>query len=71
LPAQPFLLALNSTGAFQFGGGFDFKTHLPVLGFRLEARDFISGRPGTNSFADITSGHVHHIFVGGGITLHF
>jgi len=61
----------NSTGAFQLGGGLDFKTHLPVLGFRIEARDFISGRPGTSSFAFTTSDHVQHIFVGGGITLHF
>src|SRR5260221_2867332 len=61
----------NSTGAFQVGGGLDFKTHLPLLGFRLEVRDFISGRPGTSSFVSITSDHVQHIFAGGGITLHF
>lgn len=60
-----------NTGAFQLGGGLDFKTHLPLLGFRVEARDFITGRPGTNSFGNVTSDHLQHIFVGGGITLHF
>ena len=35
------------------------------------ARDFITGRPGTPAFTTITSDHLHNLFVGGGITLHF
>ena len=31
-----------STGALQFGGGADFKTGVPHLGLRVEARDFWS-----------------------------
>jgi hypothetical protein len=61
----------DNRGAFQVGGGLDFKTRLPLLGLRLEARDFITGRPGTPSFIAVTSDHLHSIFVGGGITLHF
>jgi hypothetical protein len=61
----------DNKSAFQVGGGLDFKTHLPLLGFRLEARDFITGRPGTPSFTSVTSDRLHNIFVGGGIALHF
>ena len=61
----------DTKGAFQVGGGLDFKTRLPLLGFRIEARDFMTGRPNTSSFTTITSDHVHNIFVGGGITFHF
>lgn len=61
----------DNKGAFQVGGGLDFKTRLPLLGFRIEARDFITGRPGTPSFVAVTSDHLHNIFVGGGVTLHF
>ena len=49
----------------------DFKTRLPLLGFRFEVRDFITGRPGTPSFSDVSSDHLQSIFVGGGVTLHF
>jgi len=61
----------NNKGAFQVGGGVDFKTRLPLLGFRFEVRDFITGIPGTPSFAGVSSDHLQSIFVGGGITLHF
>jgi hypothetical protein len=61
----------DTRGAFQLGGGLDIKTRLPLLGFRIETRDFITGRPGVPSFVTITSDHLHNIFVGGGITLHF
>jgi len=61
----------NNKGAFQVGGGLDFKTRLPLLGFRLEVRDFITGRPGTPSFVGVTSDRLQSIFAGGGITLHF
>jgi hypothetical protein len=50
------------------GGGLDFKTNLPLLGFRIEARDFITGAP---SFSTLTNNHLNNLFVGGGITLHF
>lgn len=53
------------------GGGLDFKTRLPLLGFRIEARDFITGRSDIPSFSTITSNHVHSLFAGGGVTLHF
>jgi hypothetical protein len=58
-------------GAFQAGGGLDFKTRLPLLGFRLEVRDFITGRPGISSLSSVSSDHLHNVFAGGGITLHF
>jgi hypothetical protein len=53
------------------GGGVDFKTRLPLLGFRFEVRDFMTSRPGIPAFSSITSDHLHNLFVGGGITLHF
>jgi hypothetical protein len=61
----------NNKGAVQYGGGVDFKTRLPLLGFRFEVRDFMTSRPGIPAFSGITSDHLHNLFVGGGITLHF
>jgi opacity protein-like surface antigen len=58
----------DNHGAFQVGGGLDFKTRLPLLGFRIETRDFIAGAP---SFSTLTNNHLNNLFVGGGITLHF
>jgi len=58
----------DNHGAFQVGGGVDFKTHLPLLGFRIEARDFVAGPP---SFSSLTNSHLNNLFVGGGIVLHF
>ena len=58
----------DNHGAFQVGGGLDFKTRLPLLGFRIEARDFVTGAP---SFSTLTNNHLNNLFVGGGITLHF
>lgn len=58
----------DNHGAFQVGGGLDFKTHLPLLGFRIETRDFITGSP---SFSSLTNNHLNNLFVGGGIVLHF
>src|SRR6476646_188449 len=58
----------DNHGAFQVGGGVDFKTRLPLLGFRIEARDFVAGAP---SFSTLTNNHLNNVFVGGGITLHF
>src|ERR1051326_1965015 len=36
---------LDKHGAFQVGGGLDFKTPLRYLAFRIEARDFVTGSP--------------------------
>ncbi|MCU1221740.1 MAG: hypothetical protein JWN42_2937 [Candidatus Angelobacter sp.] len=61
----------DTRGAYQVGGGVDFKTRLPLLGFRIETRDFITGRPGVPSFTTITSSHLNNLFVGGGVMFHF
>jgi len=65
---------VTNKGAVQFGGGVDFKTRLPVLAIRAEARDFLTGDP---KFALVPprtrSGGLHHhnILVGGGFVLRF
>jgi hypothetical protein len=61
----------DNRGAFQVGGGLDFKTPLPLLGLRFEVRDFMTGRPGTPSFSAVTSDRLHTVFAGAGVTLHF
>jgi len=62
----------ENKGALQFGGGLDFKTGLPVLGFRAEVRDFLTGVPTFNSGFLTASGlHHHNILAGGGIVLRF
>ncbi len=62
----------ENKGALQFGGGLDFKTGLPVLGFRAEVRDFLTGVPTFNSgFLTATGLHHHNILAGGGIVLRF
>jgi len=62
-------------GAIQYGGGLDFKTGLPLLGFRAEVRDFVSARPDfaffANPFLGNTGFHYHSILAGGGIVLRF
>jgi hypothetical protein len=57
----------KATWATQIGGGLDFKTGLPHLGFRVEARDFISGVPKIDALSLFTSGHLQHVVAGGGI----
>ena len=64
----------NSSAAGQIGAGVDFKTRIPFLGFRAEARDFIAGRPkveqsllGANSTPTVQ----HNVFMGAGVVLHF
>jgi hypothetical protein len=61
----------NTQWATQFGGGLDFKTHLPHLGFRVEVRDFINGRPSIGELSNITAGHMQQVYVGGGLVLKF
>jgi len=68
------LPAINS-GALQFGGGLDFKTRLPLLGFRAEVRDYVSKQPnpGVALFSVQTPSGLsrHNVLVGGGIVLSF
>lgn len=62
----------ENKGALQFGGGLDFKTGLPLLGFRAEVRDFLTGVPTFNSgFLTETGLHHHNVLAGGGIVLRF
>lgn len=63
----------NNTGAFEFGGGVDFKTPLPRLGFRAEVRDFFSGTSIVQSSPGVIplTSHQHNVFAGGGLVLHF
>ncbi|MCU1255342.1 MAG: hypothetical protein JWM83_1641 [Candidatus Angelobacter sp.] len=65
----------TNKGAIEYGGGLDFKTGLPLLGFRAEVRDFVTGDPnfGVGSvIAGNNSGlHHHNILAGGGIVLRF
>jgi len=62
----------ENKGALQFGGGLDFKTNLPLLGFRAEVRDFLTGVPTFNSgFLTETGLHHHNILAGCGIVLRF
>ena len=62
-------------GALQYGGGLDFKTPLPLLSFRVEARDYYSYSVlgGTSSIGGIATSpqRLHHLFAGGGLVLHF
>jgi hypothetical protein len=57
--------------ATQFGGGLDFKTHLPHLGFRLEVRDYFNGTPSIGGLSNITSGHMQQVYAGGGVVFKF
>jgi hypothetical protein len=66
----------TNKGAVQYGGGLDFKTGFPVLGFRAEVRDYVTGDPnfGLGSvLAGNTKGGLHHhnVLAGGGIVLRF
>jgi hypothetical protein len=63
----------SNKGALQFGGGLDFKTGLPLLGFRAEIRDFITPDPDLNVVQLAKKGGLHHnnVLAGGGIVLRF
>lgn len=71
----------TNKGALEYGGGLDFKTGIPFLGFRGEVRDFVTGDPNFGLVSAITGGftgssnqsglHRHNILAGGGIVLRF
>jgi hypothetical protein len=66
----------TNKAAIGYGGGLDFKTGLPLLGFRAEVRDFVTGDFLNGSIgsaiAQNSSGlHHHNILAGGGIVLRF
>jgi hypothetical protein len=62
----------TNTGALQFGGGLDFKSAIPHLGFRVEARDFYSGGSlQSSSFTQVSPAHQHLVFAGGGAVFRF
>jgi hypothetical protein len=65
----------TNKGAIEYGGGLDFKTGLPLLGFRAEVRDFVTGDPrfGASSIVARNNNGLHHhnILAGGGIVLRF
>jgi len=65
----------SNKGAIEYGGGLDFKTGLPLLGFRAEVRDFVTGDPNFG-FSNIVTGdngglRRHNLMVGGGVVLRF
>lgn len=61
----------DTTWAFQFGGGLDVKTPLPHLAIRVEAQDFITGKPSIGELSNITSGHLQQVFAGAGVVIKF
>lgn len=66
----------TNKGALQYGGGVDIKTGIPLLGFRVEVRDFVSGQPefaniSTQTLGSSSNGWRHNVLAGGGIVLRF
>ena len=59
----------DNKGALQFGGGVDIKTGIPLLGFRAEVRDFVTGHPNFGTLSVRTGSH--NVLAGGGIVLRF
>jgi hypothetical protein len=55
-------------GAFDYGGGVDFK-FWRFVGLRAEIRDFYTGSPSYN--APALSGGQHNVVAGGGLVLEF
>ena len=55
-------------GAFDYGGGVDFK-FWRFVGLRAEIRDFYTGSPSYNASA--LSGGQHNVVAGGGVVLKF
>lgn len=68
--------ASNNKGALQYGGGIDFKTGIPLLGFRAEVRDFVTGAPNfpiasVFNVSNQSGLHRHNVLAGGGVVLSF
>jgi hypothetical protein len=66
----------NNRGALQYGGGIDFSTGIPALGFRAEVRDFVTGEPNLPSvsifnIANQSGLRRHNVLAGGGLLLRF
>ena len=69
----------NNKGVLQYGGGLDFKTGIPFLGFRAEVRDFLSSDPNFGNAVNTLLGinnaqsglHRHNVLAGGGVVLRF
>jgi hypothetical protein len=62
----------RNTGALQFGGGADFKSAIPHLWFRGEARDFFSrGSLQSTGIAHVSPSHQHMVFAGAGAVFKF
>jgi hypothetical protein len=65
----------TSKGAIQYGGGIDFSTGLPLLAFRAEVRDFVTGDPDFGLVGVFTGNngglHHHNVLAGGGLVLRF
>jgi hypothetical protein len=62
----------TNKGAFQFGGGLDFKTPIPRLGFRAEVRDFYAASfADPSNFTKVSPERLHHVFAAGGVVVRF
>ena len=62
----------RNTGALQFGGGADFKSAIPHLWFRGEARDFFSaGSLQSAGNFQVSPSHQHRVFAGAGAVFKF
>jgi len=66
----------TNKAAIEYAGGLDFKTGLPLLGFRAELRDFVTedflnGSVGSAIATNSSGFHHHNVLVGGGIVLRF
>ena len=71
LGSFPFSSSLDH-GVLQFGGGVDFKTPLPHLAVRAEARDFWgTGIARSLAVGTISPEHQHNIFAAGGVVFRF
>ena len=54
----------NTVGALQLGGGVDLGTPIPLIGLRVEVREFYTGESNFST-------NKQNLFVGGGIVLKF
>ncbi len=59
----------KNSGAFEVGGGVDFKLPILPIALRGEVRDFYAGEPQLN--LPRTNDKQHNVIVSGGFVLHF